>query len=171
MNWEMVGAIGEILGAVGVIVTLAYLAIQLRANTLAMRQAAEREAFDGSRILLAQLSGDADLARIVRTGLNGMDALNADEAMRFGTWILSNTYNWLRVHSFEKDGIVEVGLAEATRRVRQDVVRTPGYRQWFELRKHWLAEDFRRAIESDMGGDAGGYVPYGAQATRAGEDA
>jgi hypothetical protein len=158
----MVGAIGEILGAFGVIATLGYLAIQLRANTQAMRQAGAREAFDGTRILLAQLSGDAELARIMRIGLNGMDALDPDEATRFGTFMLSNTYNWLRVHSFEKDRNVEAGLAEATRMARRDIVSAPGYRQWYELRKHWLPEDFRGAIESDMAGGSGRYVPYGA---------
>ena len=30
MNWEAIGAIGEIVGAVAVVLTLAYLAIQVR---------------------------------------------------------------------------------------------------------------------------------------------
>ena len=33
MNWEAIGAIAESLGALGVIITLAYLAIQLRQNS------------------------------------------------------------------------------------------------------------------------------------------
>jgi len=33
MNWEAIGAVGEILGAIGVIATLAYLAVQIRQNT------------------------------------------------------------------------------------------------------------------------------------------
>jgi len=37
MNWEAIGAIGETLGAVGVIVTLAYLASQMKQNTRALR--------------------------------------------------------------------------------------------------------------------------------------
>jgi hypothetical protein len=32
MNWEAIGAIGEVLGAVGVVATLGYLAFQLRQN-------------------------------------------------------------------------------------------------------------------------------------------
>ncbi len=30
MNWEAIGAVGEVLGAIGVIVTLGYLAVQIR---------------------------------------------------------------------------------------------------------------------------------------------
>lgn len=37
MNWEAIGAVGEVGGAIGVIVTLIYLAGQLRQNTKALR--------------------------------------------------------------------------------------------------------------------------------------
>ena len=37
MNWDAIGAIGEVLGALGVIITLVYLASQLRQNTRALR--------------------------------------------------------------------------------------------------------------------------------------
>lgn len=38
MNWEAIGAIGEMIGAVGVIVTLGYLAYQIRQNTQQLAQ-------------------------------------------------------------------------------------------------------------------------------------
>ena len=47
MNWEAVGAIGEILGAAGVIVTLGYLAAQIRANTRQSRAAMTQSIVDG----------------------------------------------------------------------------------------------------------------------------
>jgi len=37
MNWEAIGAVGEVLGAMGVIITLIYLAGQLRQNTKELR--------------------------------------------------------------------------------------------------------------------------------------
>ena len=40
MNWEAAGAIGEIVGAAGVIVTLVYLAVQIRQNTRSLRATA-----------------------------------------------------------------------------------------------------------------------------------
>ncbi len=35
MNWDAVGAIGEVIGAAGVVVTLVYLALQIRRNSIA----------------------------------------------------------------------------------------------------------------------------------------
>lgn len=37
MNWEALGAIAELIGAIGVVVTLVYLAVQIRSNTRATR--------------------------------------------------------------------------------------------------------------------------------------
>jgi hypothetical protein len=43
MNWDAIGAIGEIVGAFAVVITLGFLVTQLRQNTLAVRQQSERE--------------------------------------------------------------------------------------------------------------------------------
>ena len=40
MNWDAIGALGEIVGAIAVVVTLAYLAIQIQQNTRMMRREA-----------------------------------------------------------------------------------------------------------------------------------
>jgi hypothetical protein len=37
MNWEAIAAIGEVLGAVAVVITLVYLAKQLRENTKSIK--------------------------------------------------------------------------------------------------------------------------------------
>jgi hypothetical protein len=43
MNWQAIGAIGEIGGAVAVLVSLIYLATQIRQNTKMMRSSAKQE--------------------------------------------------------------------------------------------------------------------------------
>ena len=40
MNWQAIGAVGEILGAIAVLITLGYLAAQIRQNTRAMKTSA-----------------------------------------------------------------------------------------------------------------------------------
>ena len=39
MNWDAIGAIGNLVSGLGVIVTVAYLALQMRQNTLYLRRA------------------------------------------------------------------------------------------------------------------------------------
>ena len=42
MNWEALGAMGEIVGVTAVVVSLIYLALQIRANALVVRYEAMR---------------------------------------------------------------------------------------------------------------------------------
>ncbi|MEJ2089320.1 MAG: hypothetical protein P8Y69_12790 [Gammaproteobacteria bacterium] len=43
MSWDAIGAIGDFLSGAGVIVTLGYLAVQIRSNTRVLRGQAQRE--------------------------------------------------------------------------------------------------------------------------------
>ena len=53
MNWEAVSAIGELIGALAVLLTLVFLIVQIRQNTIALQQQGSRE----STSSLAQLTG------------------------------------------------------------------------------------------------------------------
>jgi hypothetical protein len=66
MNWEALGAIGEIVGAVAVVVTIAYLAVQIRQNTRAVKSSVFSELQSEVRQQAFSLANDEDLARIWR---------------------------------------------------------------------------------------------------------
>ena len=44
MNWDAISAIGEVVGAIAVVVSIAYLSIQIRSNTRAMKATASFDA-------------------------------------------------------------------------------------------------------------------------------
>ncbi len=46
MNWEAIGAVGETVGALAVLVTLVYLAMQIRQNTKSVQAAVNLPIFD-----------------------------------------------------------------------------------------------------------------------------
>ncbi len=61
MNWDAIGAIGEILGASAVFASLIYLAIQIRAQNRESRLGAMHDISTGYREVLAGMA-EADLA-------------------------------------------------------------------------------------------------------------
>ena len=61
MNWEAIGAVGEILGAAAVVITLAYLVVQLRLNTTAMKAHLFRSQSGGRCEMSRKESQDRDL--------------------------------------------------------------------------------------------------------------
>lgn len=68
MNWEAVGAVGEILGAVAVVITLVYLAMQVRQNTKAVQAAAIDSANTHVSDIRMEIFSDADVTSLYRRG-------------------------------------------------------------------------------------------------------
>jgi hypothetical protein len=64
MNWEAIGAVGEIVGAVAVILTLIYLAAQIRQNTNSVRAAAVDAAITHVSNVRETIFVNADIAEI-----------------------------------------------------------------------------------------------------------
>lgn len=83
MNWDAVGALAELAGAFGVIVTLGYLALQIRrSNVLAVAES-RRFRMQISSPSIMSIAENPDLARVFREGLAGRDALTSDDKLRF----------------------------------------------------------------------------------------
>ena len=75
MDWSAVGAIGEVFGAVAVVLSLIYVAAQVRQNTSALRSSATAGAIASIRDWNRDLIADPALARIFRKGVEDMTAL------------------------------------------------------------------------------------------------
>ena len=103
MDWIAVGAIAEIVGAIAVVLTLAYLALQVNHGTQAARRAAAAEAVSAVREANAHLADDPTAAAIFWKGVDGLENLSTEEQKaQFGimTFNLFKTcehlhYQWL----------------------------------------------------------------------------
>ena len=96
MNWEAIGAVGEIIGAVGVIATLVFLAYQIRQNSSLLKNNT-RQLEQNHQVAIAQAVSQADaqsdpmlvvaqsdeLSNIMHRGLAGFNDLEPESAMRF----------------------------------------------------------------------------------------
>ena len=83
MNWEAIGAIGEVVGAVAVVATLLYLSTQLRQNT----RAAHNSSWQAIVQLLSNLdvteATDPSLSEFIRRAESSADGLSDDEMWKF----------------------------------------------------------------------------------------
>lgn len=83
MNWTAVAAVGEVAGAFGVIVSLIYLAAQVRANTRAEKASTYQALADASLQISLTLGSDPRVALTVTKGLAGVEVLSPAEAAQF----------------------------------------------------------------------------------------
>jgi hypothetical protein len=144
MNWEAIGAIAELLGAIGVIASLVYLATQIRQsreqmqeNTRALRagtyQDFQRKVDDAFNRLIV----DPENRRAIRLGMSDYVGLGDDDALVFQFWIVGV------FHAYE-DGLYQrrVGLLDEERWQIQlsalsQTCFNPGVAQW------WRSEHYR----------------------------
>jgi len=83
MNWDAIGAVGEIIGAIAVVVTLVYLAIQMRTNTAAINQASIQATLLGRGEATRWVAGDPDLNRLMWVGAHDPEQLSEEEKQRY----------------------------------------------------------------------------------------
>ena len=97
MNWDAIGAIAELLGAVGVIASLVYIGTQIRQsreqmsqNTRAIRASAYQQ-FEHSLSERAMTQVTVPgLTRIVPLGMSDLEQLNEEEMRQFSAWEYAN---------------------------------------------------------------------------------
>ena len=83
MNWDAIAAVGELVGAVGVVVSLLYLASQVRQNTLTMRATSAASAAQSMREIIGPFLVDPSRSGLVARGFEDPDSLSGDEKAYF----------------------------------------------------------------------------------------
>lgn len=95
MNWDAIGALAELMGAIGVVVTLVFVAVQVRhsaratdSNSDELRATRLRYAADSVSRFSELIASNKEVASIWRRGVVG-EELDQDEATQF-SWLFRN---------------------------------------------------------------------------------
>ena len=149
---DALGNIGDFVGGIAVIVTLIYLAVQVRHNTRSTRLASMQSTMLAAQNVAILPAQDRDLARVVRVGLTTPDELDADEFQQFRYFLM----NLLRVHEDmfvqHKAGVIdeETWLARASS--LRTIFSTPGGRKIWDASNAYRP-DFQAWMNSHLDRD------------------
>jgi hypothetical protein len=83
MTLESLGDIGDLVGGVGVVVTLIYLAIQVRKNSHAVQSNTLQTLQNEANQAVIAVATNTDLARVLVTAETGLDQLSPIERCQF----------------------------------------------------------------------------------------
>lgn len=127
LNWEIVAAIAELLSAIGVLLTLVYLAMQIRENTRGLQSASYESVLEGPRDrYFLPMAKEPDLADIFARGLNSLDQLDEKENRRFFYLMYEQLFQMQQVmHLRERDLIPQVDY-DAWLDYTASLIKTPG---------------------------------------------
>jgi hypothetical protein len=147
MTIENLGNVGEFVAAIATLITLAYLAVQIRQNTRAVRAVSHHSVTDSFNHINAIIGTDPAAARIFRLGLDGLENLDEDEQFSFAFLMLS----YLRVFEtlfYQRDiGTAEEQLYESEHNSLRWVFGYRGARDWWRSNEISFSPEFRAHID------------------------
>ncbi len=158
MNWDAIGAIAELLGAVGVIASLIYLATQIRQsreqmgqNTRAL-QAGAYQQFEESmyRRVMDDLTIPG-LERIIRLGMADIEQLSEEDMFRWSRWIFTRLRAFDNSHYQFRMGMHDEDRWQISRRDLEMFFQMPGVVQWWKATPSTLSPEFIALVEEILG--------------------
>ena len=93
---ERASGLAEILSAAAVVVTLIFVAVEVRRNTTAIQSAAFQDLTDASSEYLMTIASEPELSRIWASGNLGASELTPPDSVRY---YLLNRVRWLRMQN------------------------------------------------------------------------
>ena len=146
MNWDALGAIGEVIGALAVVLTLIYLAVQVRQNSAAIRSSTRsdiaRAQMDMNFIMATHPRMAASAYKLLREdGLDELDALGASHGVTGAMRMFENQFFAYREGNFSES--IWLGY----RANIEFLVGQPLFPGFWAERRHLFSGDFREFID------------------------
>ena len=160
MNWEAIGAIGEMIAAGGVIFSLVYLAVQIKHQGKESRLAAVNVLAAQWADLLTTFGESTDSCAIWLRGLQSFDDLDSAEKVRFGSFLGRLLRNSEGLYLHYLDGVLDPRVWRGTERTLADMVAYPGAQAWWATRRHWHTDEFVELVEKYTGNEPTLYGQY-----------
>jgi len=155
MNWEAIGAIGEVLGAAGVILTLGYLAVQIRQNTAMMTAQAVQASVDATQRVLLFRAEHPEVRQILRKARSD-EALNTDEFELLASYLQAAFMNFQARLQHHSRGVFDASVNESYELILTDYLESPYVRRWWAFSKPLYGAAFRAHCDAIIARIEGG---------------
>ena len=141
------GAIGEIIGAVGVIATLLFLAFQIRANTKESRLTATADIAREYNTYLQHITADENLSRLWMNAVDrDFQALRGDEKAR-AIMVMGNFFRIMEsAYIQHSSGRMDRTSWQGYERLIARSVNSSAFPVYWELRESWHNDAFQQLV-------------------------
>ena len=146
MTISELGALGEFVSSIAVLITLIFLVVQLRQNAKLMRRANVRQANDAnSRSLVALL--DEGVSELFIKGLNSLESLSEVERHRFDNAFANWLYACEEAFVDQREGMFHSDQFVKYANAVPGYLTTPGGKQWWKESQTWFNPAFRTDVD------------------------
>lgn len=159
MNWDVVSACADAIGVAGVIISLLYVARQLRLTAQSSRAAAQQTLIDKTVTHGKWICEDPARIGIFRRALADFDGLSPDERHIAFTTLDTYLTGLENALYFREAGICPEAVYEMQEKIALLILNTPGGRQFWDTARHLINDDGRRRINQLLAGGGEGVPP------------
>lgn len=147
MNWEAIGATGEVVGAVAVVVTLLYVARQIHQANAQTQTRARYSFIQAYGIMNTAISNNKDVASVFRRGFAGED-LDEDERLQFFALLGQFLNTWSVLFDLHREGLLPDNQWTMVRKDIITMMNEPGARAfWEDVGREGVNDAFRQAVD------------------------
>ena len=146
MNWDAIGATGELLGAIGVIASLLYLARQMKGAASDARRTAAQAVFTKLNTAFESTSANPQLADVFVRGTAKLSVLSPEEAIQFSSLLFTLVRPYEELFHYRRAGAVEDWVWESVELLVLPCLVTPGSLEWWAKRGSWFTSRFQAHV-------------------------
>ena len=137
MHWDAIVAISQLVAAVGVILSLVFVGLQIKQNTRALQRTEHNSTMEQWTVIRQAIAQNRDIAELMTTGLQGERTLDSADQLRLEQMLAEQAWAAFHIWDRTQRGIFPKGTFEATGgALLAKLLRTPGGAAWWGSAKH-----------------------------------
>lgn len=146
---EMLGNIGEFVGALAVVATLIYLAIQIRQNKKSIDSQTDQNAWTQYGDLLGIIGASPQVSSVMVKGLRSMSELTEEEELQFMS-LLTMALNAVEHHLRQVTDPEQDPLTRMLWDIASFYSARPGGRQYWQSYRSLFSDQFIQWVEGNL---------------------
>lgn len=154
MDWTVIGALGELVGAIAVVVSLIYLSRQVRQNTRALRTANAATVKQNFQTIARAFITDRGASDIVLRAMK-RDELSPAEKLSAYAWFFDLLKSGELAYSQYLSQDLDEAVWDASLQFFLAYWTTPGMREYWQERRHAFIPEFREAMDGWLDSEKG----------------
>ena len=149
MTLDQLGNIGEFVGSIAVIISLIYLAIQIRSNTEAERTSTYQAVVSDFGALNNTMASTPELSHLFVRAMEDYHQLSSDEKARVSQLFFQCFHYFENMFYQNQKGYLDEEVWTGWKRLMLTYHSRPGFQTWWEHRRDVYSESFAVFLETE----------------------
>ncbi|MBT3834307.1 MAG: hypothetical protein HOB98_04290 [Gammaproteobacteria bacterium] len=149
MTIDELGSLGEFIGSIIVLLSLVYLALEIRSNTETARTSTYQSVVSEFGALNRSMASTPGLSRLFASALEDFDSLDSEEKARISQLFFVCFHNFENMYYQYKKGYLEDEVWTGWKRLMLSYHARPGFQAWWEIRRDVYSASFVKFLSSE----------------------